>query len=54
MNSRNTLARIGNLLDVFGSAVAAARAVEANRQPSARDLDVLGIDPKAFAKIGRR
>jgi hypothetical protein len=54
MKSRSALAAIGGFLEVFGSAVAVSRAVDANRQPSARHLRTLGIDPKAFGEIIRR
>lgn len=54
MTTRNALAALGGLFEVFGSAVAASQAVEANRQPRASDLRTLGIDPAAFRKIGRR
>lgn len=51
MNTQRTFARIGELFDIFGSAVAASRAVEGNRQPEARHLRKLGIDPTAFRNI---
>ncbi len=35
----------------FGSAVRASAAVEAHRQPAARDLETLGIDVEQFRKI---
>jgi hypothetical protein len=53
MNRRNTFTRIGDIIATFGSAVAAAHAVETGRRPRARDLAALGIEPKAFDKIGR-
>lgn len=53
MTKRNTFTRIGDMIATFGSAVAAAQAVEAGRRPRARDLANLGIEPKAFEKIGR-
>jgi hypothetical protein len=46
-------ARLGTFVDVFGSAVAAASAVEARRVPKSNDLRILGIDPAAFRSIGR-
>jgi len=54
-SNRNTglFARLGNFVDVFGSAIATASAVEAGRQPKARDLKKLGIEPGAFRSIGR-
>jgi hypothetical protein len=54
MTTRNALAVLGSFFEVFGSAVAASRAVEANKQPRASDLRTLGIDPIAFRKIVRR
>jgi hypothetical protein len=54
MTTRNAMSAIGSFFDVFGSAVAASRAVEAGRTPSARDLRTLGIDPAVFGKIVRR
>jgi hypothetical protein len=54
MTTRNALSKISGIFELFGSAVAASRALEANRQPSAADLRVLGIDPIAFRKIVRR
>jgi hypothetical protein len=42
---------IGRAFAAFGAAVNASNAVENHRQPAKRDLDVLGIDPKAFDKI---
>lgn len=53
MSPRKTFARIGEFMDVFGSAVAVTRAVEGGRQPRARDLRALGIDPESFGKINR-
>jgi hypothetical protein len=54
MTPRNAIAAIGSFFEVFGSAVAVSRAVEANRQPRASDLRMLGIDPTEFRKIVRR
>ncbi|WP_141246074.1 hypothetical protein [Mesorhizobium sp. WSM3859] len=44
---------IGDFFNTFGSAAAAARAVEAGRKPRHSDLRKLGIDPAAFDRIGR-
>ena len=44
---------IGDFFNTFGSAAAAARAVEAGRKPRRSDLKKLGIDPAAFDRIGR-
>ena len=45
--------RLGNFVDVFGSAVAVSSAVRARRVPKANDLRTLGIDPAAFQSIGK-
>ena len=52
---RNTrlFATLGIIADVFGSAAAAASAVEAGRQPKVRTLRTLGIDADAFRLIGK-
>ena len=46
-------ATLGNIVDVFGSAAAAAAAVESGRAPNAKHLKTLGIDPAAFKAVGR-
>ena len=53
MNTRNALSAIGSFLDMFGSAVAVSRAVEAGKAPRATDLRRLGIDPAAFGRVRR-
>ena len=53
MNNRRLFSAIGDAFTLFGSAVAASRAVEAGRKPRASDLRKLGMDPIAFDKIGR-
>lgn len=54
MSNRNTLiGRIGAVFGAFGSAVAAASAVEAGRTPRARDLKRLGIDSEDYHAIRR-
>ena len=52
---RNTrlFATLGTIVDVFGSAAAAASAVEAGRAPKAKNLRTLGIDADAFRLIGK-
>ncbi len=52
---RNTrlFATLGSFVDVFGSAVAVASALEAGRQPKARNLRTLGIDADAFRSVGK-
>jgi hypothetical protein len=53
-NPRTSLfARLGMVVDVFGSAVAASSAVQGGRVPRTSDLRTLGIDPKAFRSIGK-
>ena len=41
----------GEWIGIFGSAVAAASAVNGGHQPKARDLRALGIDPEKFRQI---
>lgn len=45
--------RIGELFHVLGNAIAVASAVTHGRQPKARDLHGLGIDPEQFRQINR-
>lgn len=50
MGNRSTLS------EIFGSlrsAVAVAAALESRREPKARDLRRLGIDPEQFRGMGR-
>ena len=51
--NRSLFASLGTIVDVFGSAAAAAAAVEAGRAPKARHLKTLGIDAGAFRSIGK-
>ncbi|MER8728699.1 hypothetical protein NKH28_02495 [Mesorhizobium sp. M1227] len=53
MNNRGFFSAIGNVFSVFGSAVAASRAVECGRKPRGHDLRNLGMEPAAFNKIRR-
>ncbi|MER8971081.1 MULTISPECIES: hypothetical protein [unclassified Mesorhizobium] len=53
MNNRGFFSAIGDVFSVFGSAVAASRAVESGRKPRAHDLRNLGMEPAAFDKIRR-
>ena len=53
MSNRRLFSALGDLFTTFGSAVAAARAVEAGRKPRADDLRKLGMDPAIFNRIGR-
>jgi hypothetical protein len=52
-HNKSLFARLGSVVDVFGSAVAAASAVQAGRVPHSTHLRTLGIDPEAFRSIGR-
>ncbi|HEX2146608.1 MAG TPA: hypothetical protein VHG11_03035 [Pseudorhizobium sp.] len=42
---------LGRAIAVFGAAVHASNAVENHRKPAKRDLDILGIDAKAFDRF---
>ena len=53
MHARSAASRILDIFDGIGAAFAAAGAVRNRRQPDARDLRRLGIDPEQFARIGR-
>ena len=46
-----TRTRIGDILTLIGDAIATAAAVGEGRQPKARNLRGLGIDPKQFREI---
>lgn len=52
MSNVNLFRRLGAVLTVVGSSIRVAGAVEANRRPGRRDLERLGIDPRAFLSIG--
>lgn len=45
--------RLLGLLDIFGSAIHAATAVDNRRAPHSHDLKRLGIDPNQFRDINR-
>ncbi len=49
---QSLFAQIGEFLAILQSAGAAAAAVRGGRQPAARDLKILGIDPAGFKTIG--
>ena len=51
MSHRQKRARLGEFFNLFGSAIAAAAAVDNGRQPAAHDLRALGIDPERFHQI---
>lgn len=53
MSNRQQQSRVSEFFTVLGNAIAAASAVSHGRQPRARDLRGLGIDPVQFAKIRR-
>lgn len=53
MSYRQQRARLGELFTIMGNAIAAASAVDHGRQPSARHLRGLGIDPEQFRGIRR-
>ncbi|EUC00551.1 hypothetical protein PMI07_003837 [Rhizobium sp. CF080] len=43
---------IGRAFAVMSAAISVSAAVENHRRPSNRDLNTLGIDPKAFDRLG--
>jgi hypothetical protein len=49
-NSRGN--RFSRAFAIVGAAISASAAVENGRRPRNRDLNTLGIDPKAFDRIG--
>ncbi|WP_199194725.1 hypothetical protein [Phyllobacterium phragmitis] len=51
MTYKNMPARITGFLSIFASSIAVASATREGRQPHARDLLVLGIEPSQFRKI---
>jgi len=53
LRNNRLFASLGTIVDVFGSAAAAASAVEAGRAPKAKHLKTLGIDADAFRSIGK-
>ena len=53
MPRNSTLAMIGDFVDMIGSAINVAGAVEGRRNPRSRDLKKLGIDPAQFRTIRR-
>ncbi|MFB9949835.1 hypothetical protein ACFFP0_13300 [Rhizobium puerariae] len=42
---------ISRAFAVMSAAISVSAAVENHRRPNSRDLDTLGIDPKAFDRI---
>jgi hypothetical protein len=53
MSTQTRHSIVSEILTLIGDAVATAAAVEQGRQPHARNLRGLGIDPAQFRKIGR-
>lgn len=53
IRKHNLIRRTADFLSLFGAAIAAAAATQQHRSPSARDLEVLGIEPTQFRAIGR-
>ena len=51
--STKTRSSLVEFMSIFGSAIAAASAINHGRQPHARDLRGLGIDPQQFRTIKR-
>ena len=48
---QNSLGRLGKVFATFGAVIDVATALEARRQPSAKALQTLGIDEKAFRQV---
>lgn len=44
--------RLGRAFAVMSAAISVSAAVENHRRPNSRDLHTLGIDPKAFDRLG--
>ena len=53
MSNQTRHSLVSEILTVIGDALASASAVQQRRQPNARNLRGLGIDPAEFRKIGR-
>jgi hypothetical protein len=52
MNStEHKLGRLGKVFATVGAVIDVATAIEARRQPSAKALQTLGIDEKAFRQV---
>lgn len=43
---------ISRAFAVMSAAISVSAAVENHRRPNSRDLNTLGIDPKAFDRLG--
>lgn len=53
LRNSKLFAKLGSMVELFGSAAASAAAVDAGRAPKAKDLRTLGIEPDAFGRIGK-
>jgi len=53
MSTQTTRSFVSEILTVIGDALATASAVQQGRQPKAKNLRGLGIDPAQFRTIGR-
>ncbi|MDR6816058.1 hypothetical protein J2X76_001212 [Neorhizobium sp. 2083] len=52
VQSKSRRGIISRAFAVMGAAISVSAAVENHRRPSHRDLNTLGIDPKAFDRLG--
>ena len=53
MSNQTRHSLVSEILTVIGDALASASAVQQGRQPKAKNLRGLGIDPAEFRKISR-
>jgi hypothetical protein len=53
MSKHNRRTTFAEIITIMGDALAAAASVRQGRQPDARNLRGLGIDPEQFRQIGR-
>ena len=53
MSNHNRRTTFAEIITIMGDALAAAASVRQGRQPDARNLRGLGIDPEQFRQIGR-
>lgn len=51
MTMQSRPGRIRSIFDALGSAIAVSAAIDGRRQPKARDLQQLGIEPATFRQI---
>jgi hypothetical protein len=51
MTMQSRPSRIRSIFDALGSAIAVSEALDGRRQPKARDLQQLGIEPATFRQI---